>query len=437
MTTTVVLSTEWFDTAHRARMHILGGLFFTLGYVSIAALAYGVPQWRFLQLTTSLLAVFFLPYFWLIPESARWLLARRRWPAAAALMEQVARVNGTTDEALGATTTPVSPDPCGEEKGRTNAGYRVSTVSLTPASSSPTIYSLFPPGSLPPTAGAVPTSPSSSASSPSSSAHLAPKPYSIADLFRLPSTRVHAGLLCLLWLIIAVIYYGLSQNPANFGKSVDLHLKHFLFGLIEVPSRLLVLVLLHKCGRRWAHGAALIIVAVSLIVVVVLKFVAGSTETATVSSSSSSSSSFDTAQTVLAIVGKFGASAAFTIVYLRSVEIYPTLVRETGMGVNNVAARVGSLLISVLPVVTGMRKDDFRYMTLGVAVAAVIGVALALALPETRDRKLKDRPEEEEEEEEEEEAKRMKVEGKPEEEEIRRENDAAIIVKEGNLLYLS
>jgi MFS family permease len=96
LTVALALSTEWFDTSTRAKMHILGGLFFSFGYVSIAGLAYAIRQWRVLQLVISLVGFLFLPYFWLIPESARWLLAKSHFAEAQALMTTVAAANGTT-----------------------------------------------------------------------------------------------------------------------------------------------------------------------------------------------------------------------------------------------------------------------------------------------------------------------------------------------------
>ena len=422
MTTTVVLSVEWFDTRNRARFHILGGLFFSVGYVSIAGIAYFVRQWRFLQLLTSVPAILFLPYFWLIPESARWLLARRRWTEAAKLMQVAAERNGTSvsfTDLLGG-EKPEDKNREAEKRGGGGGGgsTQSSPTSIYTVTISTTSLSNKPPLTLTYHTSSSTTLPPHSKTN-----------YSFVDLFRLKSTRVPASVLSILWLITAVGYYGLSQNPADFGYSVSLHLKHFLFGLIEFPSRLLVLLLLHKTGRRVAHSLSFFVLSSSLFIVVVFKFVADS---------SSSPSPMDVAQTVFAVVGKFGASAAMTIVYLRSVEIYPTILRETGMGVNALCLRVGSILISVIPLLVGLKGDDFRWVTLGVALAAALAAGLTLVLPETRDENLKDRPAEEEG------GKggdgRREAGGRERARDLegaRGENGAAIIIKEGNFLYLS
>lgn len=42
------------------------------------------------------------------------------------------------------------------------------------------------------------------------------------------------------------------------------------------------------------------------------------------------------------MVGKFGISAAFSSIYLVSAELFPTVMRNFGMGCSSTLARVGS-----------------------------------------------------------------------------------------------
>lgn len=48
--------------------------------------------------------------------------------------------------------------------------------------------------------------------------------------------------------------------------------------------------------------------------------------------------------TVLVMVGKFGVTAAFSMVYVYTAELYPTVVRNMGVGVSSTASRLGSIL---------------------------------------------------------------------------------------------
>ena len=44
------------------------------------------------------------------------------------------------------------------------------------------------------------------------------------------------------------------------------------------------------------------------------------------------------------MLGKIGASAAFSMVYVYSAELFPTVVRNAGMGSSSCMARVGGMI---------------------------------------------------------------------------------------------
>lgn len=47
---------------------------------------------------------------------------------------------------------------------------------------------------------------------------------------------------------------------------------------------------------------------------------------------------------VLVMVGKFGITAAFSMAYVYTAELYPTVVRNMGVGVSSTASRLGSIV---------------------------------------------------------------------------------------------
>jgi hypothetical protein len=46
----------------------------------------------------------------------------------------------------------------------------------------------------------------------------------------------------------------------------------------------------------------------------------------------------------LAIIGKMGSAAAFVLIYIYSLGLYPTVVRNGGMGLNSCVGQIGSML---------------------------------------------------------------------------------------------
>ncbi len=49
-------------------------------------------------------------------------------------------------------------------------------------------------------------------------------------------------------------------------------------------------------------------------------------------------------QIVLSVIGKFGATCCFTIVFVYTAEMFPTEIRSTAVGSSSTCARIGGIL---------------------------------------------------------------------------------------------
>ncbi|NWT16829.1 S22AD protein, partial [Vireo altiloquus] len=85
--------------------------------------------------------------------------------------------------------------------------------------------------------------------------------------------------------------------------------------------------------------------------------------------------------TVLAIIGKFAATASFSTSYVYAAELFPTVIRQTGAGLCSMSARAAGILAPlIIPL-------DQYHRAIPMAIFGSIPVVVALfciLLPETR-----------------------------------------------------
>ncbi|NXM37488.1 S22A3 protein, partial [Gymnorhina tibicen] len=91
--TCYVLVTEIVGSDQRI-VGIVIQIFFTLGIIILPGIAYLIPTWQGIQLAISLPNFLFLLYYWVVPESPRWLLTRKKGEKALKIMRNIAKHNG-------------------------------------------------------------------------------------------------------------------------------------------------------------------------------------------------------------------------------------------------------------------------------------------------------------------------------------------------------
>nr|XP_046266487.1 solute carrier family 22 member 6 [Scatophagus argus]XP_046266488.1 solute carrier family 22 member 6 [Scatophagus argus] len=180
------------------------------------------------------------------------------------------------------------------------------------------------------------------------------------DLLRTRGMRRISICLIVVWFSTSFAYYGLAMDLQKFGVSI--YLMQIIFGAVDIPAKLLALASLSYLGRRISQAACLFL---SALVIFANMFVP---------------TDMQTIRTMLACLGKGFTSASFTVIYLYTGELYPTVIRQTGMGFVSTMARVGSMaapavliLDEVLPVLPSVVYGG----------AAVLAGCFACFLPET------------------------------------------------------
>ena len=70
---------------------------------------------------------------------------------------------------------------------------------------------------------------------------------------------------------------------------------------------------------------------------------------------------------VMLMLGKSGASGAFSVIYIYTSELFPTSVRNTAVGVCSMTGRVSAMLAPQLAVLVGRKPTGRRRQAGGVS----------------------------------------------------------------------
>uniref|UniRef100_K1QCW4 Organic cation transporter protein n=1 Tax=Magallana gigas TaxID=29159 RepID=K1QCW4_MAGGI len=280
--------------------------FFALGLVLLCLVGYLVREWKYNEIVLSVPSAFILVYWWLLPESPRWLINRGKFEEAKVIIRKIAKRNKVE-----VTEKQLDSLECDE----TATGQ-------------------------------------------------------LWHLFTSRVLFVRTIVIFINWCVVSMVYYGLSLNSGSLAG--DFYLNFFLTGLVEFPAYTLCLVLLDRTGRKKLHCACMVLGGLACISTIF-----------TVLYLEKRHQIYSTV--ILAMLGKIGAAAAFAVIYVWSAELYPTVVRNVGMGASSSCARIGGMVSPYIADLSTLVDGHFgQALPLVVfGASSVIAGLLSLILPET------------------------------------------------------
>lgn len=211
----------------------------------------------------------------------------------------------------------------------------------------------------------------------------AARQFSFFDLLQTREMRKRSLILFYLWFAVAVAYYALLLNMTSLKG--NRYLTFFISALVDMVAFIAVVFIVIKCQRRIPLLVFFVIGGVACIIAGIIPFIYKTTKL-------EDKNLRGEIVTAFAIIGKFGASGVFSLTFLYTSELYPTVIRNIGMGSCAFWARLGGVVAPQILALGDLSHKSISVIIIG--VITLVASILLLLLPETMATKLPDTIEE-------------------------------------------
>nr|CAH7747020.1 unnamed protein product [Callosobruchus chinensis] len=207
-----IIGVEMVGKKRRELAGITLNYFYAIGEAIVAPLAWYTRDWVYLQLLVSAPALVFVVYYWLIPESVRWLLANQRREEAKKVVISVAKANKVmlSDDIINS-FTEIAPLKDAKQIQEHHETQRIITV--------------------------------------------------VKEMLSYRILVLRFVIIYFIWGVNAFIFYGLSINSTSLGGNK--YVNFALVCLVEIPGYSVAWIAIEKIGRRLSLVASLIVCGIT------------------------------------------------------------------------------------------------------------------------------------------------------------------------------
>lgn len=196
--------------------------FYAVGEALVGIFAWWCKDWVSLQLIVSVPPLLFIGYYWIVPESIRWLLARNDIQRAGKIVKKAAKINGVE---LSETTLQAFGMDANDNMDIENEQKSINT-NLTKTEKAVEHHEVW---------------------------------RTFKQVISSRILLIRGLILFDIWATNAFVFYGLSLNATSL--SGNKYVNFILVCLVEIPGYSLSWILMNKIGRRWSLAGSLLMCA--------------------------------------------------------------------------------------------------------------------------------------------------------------------------------
>ncbi|KAJ1531644.1 hypothetical protein ONE63_000315 [Megalurothrips usitatus] len=301
---------------------------YAVGEAVLGGVAWALQDWRWILRAFYGPAILSLAVLWILPESVRWLCSKGRTKEARAIIRRAAVLNKMSTKQLDLEEMKASIAEEAKAKKAFKDDYKEDT---------PSTY------------------------------------WALKETFKSRILVIRLVTCSFCWMTNTFVYYGLSLNAVSVAGNQ--YLNFMLVCLIEVPAGLVTWLMMERIGRRASMCSSLILTGVSCLAYLFLPDTDG----------------LRWVRVSTYMIGKFGITVSYTVLYVLTAELFPTSVRHSLFAMCSMIGRLGSVIApqTRLLVLQGPSVTVILFGTM-----SLISGLLALVFPETHNTKLPDSIEE-------------------------------------------